>query len=85
MTKLHELKDKEQEMTAETKKTAQDKEQEITAEQAAEVVQKEKLERAERCKMKIQRALDEDKCQIRPYPFINADGKIVAGVEIVAV
>lgn len=72
-------------MTAKDKEKDQDNGQVITTEQANEVVQKEKLERVERCKIKIQKALDEDKCQIRAYPLLNADGRIVATADIVAV
>lgn len=66
------------------RKSDQNNGNEITAEQANEVIQKEKQERAERCKVKIQKALDEDRCQIRAYPFLN-DGRILAGADIVAV
>ena len=56
----------------------------VTAEQATEIIQKEKLERAERCRMNVQKDLDADNCQIRAFPFINAEGRIVTQVEIVA-
>ena len=56
----------------------------ITAEQASDIIEKEKIERAERCRMKVQKDLDDDNCQIRALPFINADGRIVVQVDIIA-
>ena len=56
----------------------------ITAEQAKEVLQKEKLERAERCNAKIVKELEEENCRINAIPFINAEGRILVQVDIVA-
>lgn len=57
----------------------------ITPEQAAEVLQKERLERAEKCNTEIGEILEKYKCQISARPGINAEGRIVVQVEIMAV
>ncbi len=55
-----------------------------TVEEATEVLQKENQERAERFKIKLEKMLNEDKILLRPYPFLDGEGRIKADVEIVA-
>ena len=57
---------------------------EMTTEQANIFIGKEKQERADRFKIKLEKMLDEDKCLLRPYPFLDSEGRIKAGVEVVA-
>ena len=57
---------------------------EFTTEQAAELLLQERQERAERVKEKLQKLLDEERCMIRPYAFLDEEGRTKAAVEIVA-
>lgn len=66
-------------------KPAQDNGQEMTTEKAQEFLQAQNRLRAEQAKMEIEKILEQYKCQIRAYPLINLEGRIVATADIVAV
>lgn len=67
------------------RKPTQDNGQEITTEKAQEFLQAQNKLRAEQAKVEIEKILEQYKCQIRAYPFINPEGRIVATADIVAV
>ena len=57
----------------------------MTPEQMKLAIEKDKQERAQACMVAVQAALEEHGCQLVAVPQINAEGRIVAQVQLVAV
>ena len=56
----------------------------MTPEQMKLAIEKDKQERAQACMVAVQAALEEHGCQLVAVPQINAEGRIVAQVQLVA-
>lgn len=56
----------------------------MTPEQMKQAIEQDKQERAQACMAAVQAALEEHGCQLVAVPQINAEGRIVAQVQLVA-
>lgn len=56
----------------------------MTTEEMKAAIEKDRQERAQLCMDEIQAALDEHGCRLVTTPQINAEGRIVAVVQLVA-
>jgi hypothetical protein len=57
----------------------------MTSDEMKQAIEQDKAERARLCMAAIQAALEEHGCQLVAVPQINAEGRIVAQVQLVAV
>ena len=61
------------------------REEDITPEQAEVFLRAKKQQRADQCIVEVEKILEQYQCQIRAYPRLTADGRIITTAEIVAV
>lgn len=57
----------------------------MTPDEMKAAIEQDKAERAQACMDEIQAALDEHGCQLVAAPQINAEGRIVAVVQLAAI
>ncbi len=56
----------------------------MTPDEMKQAIEQDKQQRAQLCMAAIQAAMEEHGCQLVPTPQINAEGRIVAVVQLVA-